>query len=108
MPGTLQFTQSLPSFKGTDPGIMGREFFEIWSMAPDLTDGFSQLSSAYEDFVKSNMASVIGLHTAVCVLSLALMLGYLLLLLRPFLAESANETRRIAELLSQLPAEVTD
>jgi hypothetical protein len=28
------------------------------------------------------------------------------LLLRPFLAETSNETRRIAELLSQLPAEV--
>jgi hypothetical protein len=64
----LQFTESLPSYKGTDPGISGREFHEIWGMANDLTDGFAQLSSAYEDFVKSNMASVIGLHTAVCVL----------------------------------------
>jgi hypothetical protein len=32
--------------------------------------------------------------------------GFVFLLLRPFLAETANETRRIAELLSQLPAEV--
>jgi hypothetical protein len=38
--------------------------------------------------------------------SLALMGGFVFLLLRPFLAETANETRRIAELLSQLPAEV--
>jgi hypothetical protein len=32
--------------------------------------------------------------------------GYVLFLLRPFLKEIANETRRVAELLSQLPAEV--
>jgi hypothetical protein len=43
-----------------------------------------------------------------CVIcSLALMVGYIFVLLRPFLAETANETRRIAELLSQLPAEVS-
>jgi hypothetical protein len=39
--------------------------------------------------------------------SLLLMGGYVLFLLRPFLAEIANETRRVAELLSQLPAEVS-
>jgi hypothetical protein len=38
--------------------------------------------------------------------SLALMGCFVFLLLRPFLTETANETRRIAELLSQLPAEV--
>jgi hypothetical protein len=38
--------------------------------------------------------------------SLLLMGGYVLFLLRPFLKEIANETRRVAELLSQLPAEV--
>jgi hypothetical protein len=32
--------------------------------------------------------------------------GFVFLMLRPFLAEIINETRRIAELLSQLPAEV--
>jgi hypothetical protein len=34
------------------------------------------------------------------------MVGYIFVMLRPFLAETVNETRRIAELLSQLPAEV--
>jgi hypothetical protein len=38
--------------------------------------------------------------------SLALMIGYIFVMLRPFLAETVNETRRVAELLSQLPAEV--
>jgi hypothetical protein len=44
-------------------------------------------------------------HLPLC--SLLLMGGYILLLLRPFLKEIANETRRVAELLSQLPAEVS-
>jgi hypothetical protein len=40
-------------------------------------------------------------------LSTILMLGFVVFLLRPFLAETVNEARRISELLSQLPAEVS-
>jgi hypothetical protein len=45
-----------------------------------------------------------SLHCPTC--SLVLMSGFVFVLLRPFLDEIINETRRIAELLSQLPAEV--
>jgi hypothetical protein len=53
-------------------------------------------------------SSVISLHTAVFALSTVLMLGFVVFLLRPFLAETVNEARRISELLSQLPAEVSE
>jgi hypothetical protein len=33
-------------------------------MIPDMTDGFSQLSTAYQGFVASNMNAVKGMHTA--------------------------------------------
>jgi hypothetical protein len=41
---------------------------QIWNMIPDMTDGFSRLSTAYQGFVSQNMNSVLGLHTAVFVL----------------------------------------
>ncbi len=39
-------------------------------------------------------------------LTLALMLGFLVLMLRPFLKSLGDERRRVAELLSNLPPEV--
>jgi hypothetical protein len=47
------------------------------------------------------------LHVAVFGINLALVWLYVLLMLRPYLRTLSNESRRIAELLSQLPAEVT-
>jgi hypothetical protein len=41
---------------------------QIWGMIPDLTGGFNQLSSAYQDFVSQNMNSVLALHTAIFVI----------------------------------------
>jgi hypothetical protein len=64
----LQFSDSLPNFRGGDPDIGGPEFGTIWNMIGDMTDGFSRLSTAYQDFVSQNMNSVLGLHTAVFVL----------------------------------------
>jgi hypothetical protein len=48
--------------------MAGQEFGQVWNMIPDMTDGFSRLSTAYQDFVTQNMNSVLGLHTAVFVL----------------------------------------
>lgn len=47
------------------------------------------------------------LHAAVCAVTVGLVSSYLLFMLRPFLLTLTNESRRIAELLSQLPAEVS-
>lgn len=52
------------------------------------------------------MGSVITLHAVVLALTLALCAAYLLFILRPFKRYIAQETRRVAELLSQLPSEV--
>jgi hypothetical protein len=49
---------------------------------------------------------ILALHISVFVATLVIISGFLLFMLRPFLGVIENETRRIAELLSQLPAEV--
>jgi hypothetical protein len=42
---------------------------QLWGMVPDLTGGFHQLTSAYQDFVSQNMNKVLSLHTAIFVLT---------------------------------------
>lgn len=49
---------------------------------------------------------MLSIHIAAFVLTCLILLGFLLLILRPFLNKTSNETRRIAELLSQLPPNI--
>ena len=46
------------------------------------------------------------LHVAAMVLSWVLAIGFVVLMLRPFLRRNKGETTRIAKMLAQLPAEV--
>lgn len=49
---------------------------------------------------------VLTLHIVGLVLVILVMLGFLIFIMRPFLSKARCETRRIAELLSQLPADI--
>jgi hypothetical protein len=44
----MQFADSLPSFRGSDPDISGPEWYQVWGMIPDMTDGFARLADAYQ------------------------------------------------------------
>lgn len=46
------------------------------------------------------------LHILQVVLSILLAVMFIVFMLRPFLAETTSETKRVAELLAQLPADV--
>jgi hypothetical protein len=50
----------------SDIGVACR--FQVWNMVTDMTDGFSQLSTAYQNFVNTNMNAVKGMHTAIFVI----------------------------------------
>lgn len=54
----------------------------------------------------SARSSVLTLHIVVLVLLILLCGSYITFMLLPFMREATNETRRIAELLSELPQEV--
>lgn len=102
----FEIGNAIPHFQYLDPSLSGPEFEYYWNTRPDMTGGFTQLNSQYHTFVNQNLDSVVSLHIVMFVLILVLCFGYLALFLWPFMRDTANETRRIAELLSQLPAEV--
>lgn len=49
---------------------------------------------------------VLTLHVIGFVATWFIMISYLIFIMRPYLREASNETRRIAELLTQLPSDV--
>lgn len=55
----------------------------------------------------STCSSVVVLHIIMFTVTLVLTAGFLIFMCKPFLTAVEQETRRIAELLSQLPAEVS-
>ncbi|KAJ9509613.1 hypothetical protein QJQ45_011246 [Haematococcus lacustris] len=78
----------------------------IGNTIPDVSGGFERLSEAYQVFVNDNLRVVLSLHICLFVFTLVLMAVYVGLMVLPFVKVTRNETRRIAELVSQLPAEV--
>ena len=68
--------------------------------------GMDMLTGDYHDFVLQNLASMRTLQILLLVLTLLLLAGFVLFMLHPFVKLAGHETRRVAELLSQLPAEV--
>jgi hypothetical protein len=72
----------------------------------DLSGGFQLLFDAYSNFVAVNVKSVLTLHILLFVLTIILMGSYVFFMVLPFVKMTNFETRRIAELMSQLPAEV--
>ncbi len=72
----------------------------------DLAGGLDLLEDAYNRYLTDVFARVTALHIACFALSLVIMLFFIVFMLRPLLAVATCETRRIAELLSQLPKEI--
>jgi hypothetical protein len=64
------------------------------------------LFDAYSSFVAVNVKSVLTIHILLFVLTIILMGCYVFFMVLPFVKATTFETRRIAELMSQLPAEV--
>lgn len=78
----------------------------FWYVQYDILGGLSQLNLEFRGFVERVYGGVLSIHIAALVLTVLIMAGFLALILRPFLAKTTNETRRIAELLSQLPPDI--
>jgi hypothetical protein len=64
------------------------------------------LFDAYSSFVAINVKSVLTIHILLFVLTIILMGCYVFFMVLPFVKATTFETRRIAELMSQLPAKV--
>ncbi|KAG2487286.1 hypothetical protein HYH03_014127 [Edaphochlamys debaryana] len=79
----------------------------IWQVAQvDLHDGLEELTASYEADALAAFTAQGTLHTIIFGISWALWGLYIFLLLKPYLAVSSTETKRVAELLSQLPTEL--
>eukprot|EP00798_Chlamydomonas_sp_ICE-L_P028476 gene28476-31627_t len=82
------------------------EFSFYWSTRNSTIGGYSMMNYEYHDEVLKVYSSVRDLHIVAFALTVALMLAFLVFMLRPFLQDSSREQRRIAELLCQLPSEI--
>ncbi|KAJ9517430.1 hypothetical protein QJQ45_016809, partial [Haematococcus lacustris] len=88
------------------PTYQDPAFHFIWLTRLDREDGIERLTAAFKSHISKVYARTLQVHVVALVLTLLLMLGYLLFMRRPFLRDSLAETRRVAELLSQLPLEI--
>ncbi|KAJ9531692.1 hypothetical protein QJQ45_021837 [Haematococcus lacustris] len=89
-----------------EPSLDGDVFSTVWNMRGDTSGGLSNINKQYEASVLAVFDFVIAVHVVGLVLTLLLLLAYLAFVLKPYLKETANETKRLAELLTQLPNEV--
>eukprot|EP00198_Chlamydomonas_reinhardtii_P011170 XP_001700507.1 predicted protein [Chlamydomonas reinhardtii] len=79
----------------------------VWRVArSDLHDGLHELLASYRSDALAAFTAQGTLHTVIFAVSWVLWAAYLYFLLRPYLQVSSTETKRVAELLSQLPAEL--
>ena len=74
--------------------------YRFWYVQHDILGGLGKLDVEFYTFVEGVYAGVLAIHIAALVLTVLIMAGFLLAILRPFLAKTSNETRRIAELLA--------
>ncbi|KAJ9529670.1 hypothetical protein QJQ45_014402 [Haematococcus lacustris] len=72
----------------------------------DVTGGLMLLSDNYDEYVQSVYREIITLHIVTMVVCLTICALFLLFILRPYTATITSEGRRVAELLSSLPAEL--
>ncbi|GFH07328.1 uncharacterized protein HaLaN_02113, partial [Haematococcus lacustris] len=72
----------------------------------DLEGGMVALNAAFLAMVKGMYENTTMLHVVQFVLSVLLAGAFYIFMLRPFLRETSSESRRIAELLAQLPPEL--
>mmetsp|Transcript_29309 Transcript_29309/g.64857 ORF Transcript_29309/g.64857 Transcript_29309/m.64857 type:complete len:2212 (+) Transcript_29309:218-6853(+) len=94
------------SMNGSQPDVNSDVFKFAWTAQYHIEGGMERLSAAYTSQVVAVYADVLTLHILALVFTLLIMAVYLLLLMRPHVKRATAETRRIAELLSQLPSHV--
>eukprot|EP00878_Enallax_costatus_P025839 GHUV01027676.1.p1 GENE.GHUV01027676.1~~GHUV01027676.1.p1 ORF type:complete len:1421 (+),score=378.88 GHUV01027676.1:621-4883(+) len=75
-------------------------------MAYDTYDGLNTAADLFVAWTISRFESVKQLHIILLVISLVLMLLFVLMLYRPYIKRLKRDSRMVAGMLSQLPAEV--
>ncbi|KAJ9516873.1 hypothetical protein QJQ45_027277 [Haematococcus lacustris] len=102
----LTIDDTLMMMNDTQPG-MGSSVMEwLWLVNNDRADSMTLINLLYQDKVLSVYSKCLQILVASFALTWVILVLYLLLVFRPFLHRVNNETKRVAELLSQLPAEV--
>ena len=74
----------------------------LWDTREPAIAGLKQLNTEFHAYVNQAYHSVLSIQIVALVFTVVLFSTYLLFVLRPFLKEMRGETRRIAELLSQV------
>jgi hypothetical protein len=72
----------------------------------DLHEGMQQAASQYSTRVLASFQKVLDLHIVLFVLSWTATFAFVVFIFKPFLRRVQAESRRVAELLSQLPADM--
>ncbi len=72
----------------------------------DTAGGLDLLVDAYNLYLNEVFGQLITLHAVAFALTLVIVACFAIFMLRPLLAATAGETRRIAELLAQLPKDI--
>ncbi|KAL6764391.1 hypothetical protein V8C86DRAFT_3084217 [Haematococcus lacustris] len=102
----LTIEDALMMMNDTEPG-MGSSVMEwLWLVNNDRADSLTLMNLHYQDMVLNVYSQCLDIQVASFALSWVIMALFLLLVFRPFLDRVKNENKRVAELLSQLPAEV--
>ena len=79
----------------------------IWSVGHfDMRDGLQLANANYVADALASFSSQGDTHVALLVAALLAGALFMALLFRPFLAATAKESRRVAELLTQLPKDM--
>ncbi|PNH12265.1 Tiny macrocysts protein B [Tetrabaena socialis] len=88
-------------------GLNTTEFHLLWATGQqDMEGGLSMMNEVFKSDVQDAYSKVEVQQVAMFAVAWVWALAFLVLQLRPFVRNAHNEMRRIAELLSQLPAEV--
>lgn len=79
----------------------------MWQVARnDLHDGMMSLVDIYANDSMTQFSSERITHIVLLIICLAFVLGFLVVMFRPFLKHISKEPRRVAELLAQLPQDM--
>ncbi len=77
-----------------------------WNIRQDTAGGLDLLVEAYNRYLNQVFGQLITLHAVAFALTLVIVACFAMFMLRPLLVAASGETRRIAELLSQLPKDI--
>ncbi|GLI60726.1 hypothetical protein VaNZ11_002824 [Volvox africanus] len=88
-------------------GLEDEHFDFVYSVGyKDLLDGTTAIAEAHYNTILALYNSIMMLHILLFLIFWIIFGGFLLFMLNPLLRRIANERRRIAELMSQLPLEL--